>query len=83
MIRRILEGHMAAKKKKYIMFIDETGDGVNTPFTITGAIFEYKYCIDQDGKSVLREKLNKFKEECFGTQDIIDRKSTRLNSSHQ
>ena len=71
MIRRILEGHMAAKKKKYIMFIDETGDGVNTPFTLAGAIFEYKYCIDQDGESELREKLNQFKDDCFGTKDII------------
>lgn len=61
---------MAAKKKKYIMFIDETGDGVNTPFTLTGAIFEYKYCIDEDGESVLKEKLNKLKDDCFGTSEI-------------
>lgn len=52
------------------MFIDETGDGVTTPFTLTGAIFEYKYCIDQDGDSELKEKINKLKVDCFGTKNI-------------
>ncbi|MDK8643448.1 DUF3800 domain-containing protein [Niallia taxi] len=62
---------MAAKKKKYIMFIDETGDGITTPFTLTGAIFEHKYCIDQNEESELKEKINKLKVDCFGTKDIV------------
>ncbi|MDM5279346.1 DUF3800 domain-containing protein [Paenibacillus silvae] len=63
---------MAIKKKKYIMFIDETGDATSTPFTLTGVIFENKYCVDQNAAlSELKTKINQLKKECFGTNDIV------------
>lgn len=60
------------KEIKYIMFIDETGtsNGPN-PFTITGVVFEYKYCIDaKNSPSQLKKELNKFKNNCFGKSSI-------------
>lgn len=65
---------MASKtrNKKYVMFIDETGTSKGpNPFTITGVIMEYKYCIDPEhGVSPLKHELNRFKNNCFGTTNI-------------
>jgi hypothetical protein len=70
-IRKYLEGSMAAKAKKYIMFVDETGDGKTTPYTLTGVIFEYKYSVDQNSGSTLKKEIEQLKLDCFGTKDII------------
>ncbi len=61
--------------KKYIMFIDETGTSdINDhtqPFTLTGAIFEYKYAIIENAVSCkLKDEISRFKMKCFGTSDI-------------
>lgn len=63
------------KKKKYVMFIDETGaadiNNKEQPFALTGVIFEYKYCMDLDrNTSELKTKLNKLKQDCFGKTDV-------------
>lgn len=62
-----------SRDKKYIMFIDETGTSKGPkPFTITGVIFEYKYCIDNDNgtASPLKQELNRFKNNCFGRTNL-------------
>lgn len=61
--------------KKYVMFIDETGDSSlsvkDQPFTLTGIIFEYKYSINENSKdSTLKKELDKLKLKCFGRSDL-------------
>lgn len=61
--------------KKYVMFIDETGDSnlsiKDQPFTLTGVIFEYKYSVNENGKdSFLKSEINKFKLKSFGRLDL-------------
>lgn len=61
--------------KKYIMFIDETGDpyldNLAQPFTLTGVIFEYIYAVDQNTTpSELKKQLSIFKQNCFGDTQI-------------
>lgn len=49
------------------MFIDETGDATSTPFTLTGVIFENKYCVDQNAAlSELKTKINQLKKNVLG-----------------
>lgn len=65
---------MVSKQKKYILFIDETGIAQSStqPFTLTGVIFENKYAVDQNGRtSELRNRFNRVKMQCFGTQDVM------------
>lgn len=62
-------------KKKYIMFIDETGtshlSSFDEPFTLTGVVFEYKYSLNSVVKdSQLKKELSKLKQRCFQTTDI-------------
>lgn len=61
--------------KKYIMFIDETGNyqiDSEEPFAIIGIIMEHQYSYDRtDLKTCeLTNKINQFKQDCFGTTDI-------------
>ncbi|BCB39509.1 amidohydrolase [Bacillus cereus] len=65
---------MSRKKKKYILFIDETGISQSStePFTLTGVIFENKYAVNQEGDlSELHKKINVLKQQCFGTEDVL------------
>lgn len=62
--------------KKYVMFIDETGDSSldvkSQPFTLTGVIFEYKYSVNENGKdSILKSELDKLKLKCFKRSDLL------------
>lgn len=61
--------------KKYVMFIDETGDSSlsvkEQSFTLTGIIFEYKYSINENGnESKLKKEVDKLKLKCFGRTDL-------------
>ena len=62
-------------KKKYVMFIDETGiPDIKTkdqPFTLTGVIFENKYAIDENQRvSKLTQEINQYKMACFNRLDL-------------
>lgn len=62
-------------KKKYIMFIDETGspdiNNLDQPFSVIGVIFEYKYCMDINGvESELKNQINVLKNQVFGKHNL-------------
>lgn len=68
-------GKINNKRKKYIMFIDETGtpdmNNLRQPFSVIGVIFEYKYCIDdKDGESKLKQQINVLKNEVFNNDKL-------------
>ncbi|WP_141536156.1 DUF3800 domain-containing protein, partial [Bacillus cereus] len=59
------------KKKKYVLYIDETGISSSSNFFgMLGVVFTYKYSVDEQENSELTTKLNNFKNECFGREDL-------------
>ncbi|MBL3890740.1 DUF3800 domain-containing protein [Bacillus cereus] len=59
------------KKKKYVLYIDETGISSSSNFFgMLGVVFTYKYSVDEQENSELTTKLNDFKNECFGREDL-------------
>lgn len=59
--------------KKYVLFVDETGRAdinLDEQFSLAGVICEYKYSVNSENESELTKKLNEYKNEIFGREDL-------------
>lgn len=63
---------MGDRKKKYVLFIDETGSADDQDmFGMTGVIFEYKYSVaDDNSSSELKKRLDLYKQACFNDKNL-------------